>query len=192
MKHLVLIILAALSVAAYAQSEHLTFKGVPIDGTLAEYTEKMQEKGFHYLYSEKGLTILQGDFAGYKNCQIGVSTLDNMDLVSTIAVIFTTYDSWGNLYSNYANLKEMLSEKYGTPSIVVEEFQSSYPPRDDQSRMREVFMDRCKYFSVFETDLGAIELSINKAEDYMEGMVVLRYQDKINSTETRAAAMDDL
>ena len=41
MKHLVLIILAALSVAAYAQSEHLTFKGVPIDGTLAEYTEKM-------------------------------------------------------------------------------------------------------------------------------------------------------
>lgn len=192
MKHLVLIILAALSVAAYAQSEHLTFKGVPIDGTLAEYTEKMQEKGFQYLYSENGLTILQGDFAGYKNCQIGVSTLDNMDLVSTIAVIFTTYDSWGNLYGNYANLKEMLSEKYGTPSIVVEEFQSSYPPRDDQSRMREVFMDRCKYFSVFETDLGAIELSINKAEDYMEGMVVLRYQDKINSTETRAAAMDDL
>ena len=192
MKHLVLIILAALSVAAYAQSEHLTFKGVPIDGTLAEYTKKMQEKGFRYLYSENGLTILQGDFAGYKNCQIGVSTLDNMDLVSTIAVIFTTYDSWGNLYSNYANLKEMLSEKYGTPSIVVEEFQSSYPPRDDQSRMREVFMDRCKYFSVFETDLGAIELSINKAEDYMEGMVVLRYQDKINSTETRAAAIDDL
>lgn len=192
MKHLVLIILAALSVATYAQSEHLTFKGVPIDGTLAEYTKKMQEKGFRYLYSENGLTILQGDFAGYKNCQIGVSTLDNMDLVSTIAVIFTTYDSWGNLYGNYANLKEMLSEKYGKPSMVVEEFQSSYPPRDDQSRMLEVSMDRCKYFSVFEIDLGAIELSINKAEDYMEGMVVLRYQDKINSTETRAAAMDDL
>ncbi len=190
MKHLVLIILAALSVAAYAQSEHLTFKGVPIDGTLAEYTEKMQEKGFHYLYSENGLTILQGDFAGYKNCQIAVSTLDNMDLVSTIAVIFTTHDTWGNLYGNYANLKEMLSEKYGRPSMVVEKFQSSYVD-DDSRKMYEVGMDRCKYYSIFKTKLGTIELSINKA-DFRVGMVVLRYQDKINSTETRAAAMDDL
>ena len=190
MKHLVLIILAALSVAAYAQSEHLTFKGVPIDGTLAEYTEKMQEKGFHYLYSENGLTILQGDFAGYKNCQIGVSTLDNMDLVSTIAVIFTTHDTWGNLYGNYANLKEMLSEKYGRPSMVVEEFQSSYVD-DDSRKMYEVGMDRCKYYSIFKTKLGTIELSINKA-DFGEGMVVLRYQDQVNSIETRAAAMDDL
>lgn len=42
MKQFVFILLAAFSVAAYAQGEHLTFKGVPIDGTLAEYTEKMQ------------------------------------------------------------------------------------------------------------------------------------------------------
>ena len=190
MKHLVLIILAALSVAAYAQSEHLTFKGVPIDGTLAEYTEKMQEKGFQYLYSENGLTILRGDFAGYKNCRIRVSTLGNMDLVSTIAVIFTTYDSWGNLYGNYANLKEMLSEKYGKPSMVVEKFQSSYVD-DDNDRMHEVRMDRCKYYSIFKISLGTIELSINKA-GFSGGFVMLRYQDKVNSTETRAAAMDDL
>lgn len=190
MKHLVLIILAALSVASYAQSEHLTFKGVPIDGTLAEYTEKMQEKGFQYLYSENGLTILRGDFAGYKNCRIRVSTLGNMDLVSTIAVIFTTYDSWGNLYGNYANLKEMLSEKYGKPSMVVEKFQSSYVD-DDNDRMHEVRMDRCKYYSIFKISLGTIELSINKA-GFSGGFVMLRYQDKVNSTETRAAAMDDL
>lgn len=52
-------------------------------------------------------------------------------------------------------------------------------------------MDRCKYYSIFKTKLGTIELSINKA-DFGEGMVVLRYQDQVNSTETRAAAMDDL
>lgn len=192
MKHLVLIILAALSVASYAQSEHLTFKGVPIDGTLAEYTEKMQEKGFEYLYSDNGITILQGDFAGYKNCQIGVSTLDNMDLVSTIAVIFQSYESWSLLHNNYTNLKEMLSQKYGKPAIVVEEFQSSYPPRDDRAKMHEVVMDRCKYYSIFEIDLGFIELSINKSNNYSEGVVVLKYRDRANSLETTAAAMDDL
>ena len=42
-----------------------------------------------------------------------------------------------------------------------------------------------------KTKLGTIELSINKA-DFGEGMVVLRYQDQVNSIETRAAAMDDL
>ncbi len=192
MKHLVLIILAALSVAAYAQSEHLTFKGVPIDGTLAEYTEKMQEKGFEYLYSDNGVTILQGDFAGYKNCQIGVSTLDNMDLVSTIAVIFQSYESWSLLHNNYTNLKEMLSQKYGKPTIVVEEFQSSYPIRNDRERMLQVILDKCKYYSIFEIDLGFIELSINKSNNYGEGLVILKYQDKVNSIETRAAAMDDL
>lgn len=192
MKHLALIILAAFSIAAYAQSEHLTFKGVPIDGTLAEYTEKMQEKGFEYLYSDNGITILQGDFAGYKNCQIGVSTLDNIDLVSTIAVIFQSYESWSLLHNNYTNLKEMLSQKYGKPAIVVEEFQSSYSPRDDRAKMHEVVMDRCKYYSIFEIDLGFIELSINKSNNYSEGVVVLKYLDRANSLETTAAAMDDL
>jgi uncharacterized protein YodC (DUF2158 family) len=84
----------------------------------------------------------------------------------------------------------MLSEKYGRPLMVVEEFQSSYVD-DDSRKMYEVGMDRCKYYSIFKTKLGTIELSINKA-DFGEGMVVLRYQDQVNSTETRAAAMDDL
>ena len=84
----------------------------------------------------------------------------------------------------------MLSEKYGKPSSVVEKFQSSYVD-DDNDRMHEVRMDRCKYYSIFKTTLGTIELSINKA-DYSGGVVVLRYQDKVNSIETRAAAMDDL
>ena len=63
---------------------------------------------------------------------------------------------------------EMLSEKYGRPSMVVEEFQSSYVD-DDSRKMYEVGMDRCKYYSIFKTKLGTIELSINKA-DFGEGM----------------------
>ena len=69
-------------------SEHLTFKGVPIDGTLNEYVSKLKRSGFTHIGIENGIAMLKGDFAAYKNCIIGVSTLKQKDLVSKIAVIF--------------------------------------------------------------------------------------------------------
>jgi len=73
----------------YAQaSEHLSFKGVPIDGTLNEYVSKMKQSGFTHLGTENGVAILKGDFAGYKDCHIGVSTLKQKDLVYKIGVLF--------------------------------------------------------------------------------------------------------
>lgn len=101
----------------YAQSsEHLSFKGVPIDGTLNEYVAKMKQSGFTMLGTEDGVAMLKGDFASYKGCIIGVSTLNGKDLVSKITVIFPSYESWSLLASNYFNLKEMLTEKYGQPA----------------------------------------------------------------------------
>lgn len=32
----------------YAQEEHLTFKGIPIDGTIKEFVSKLREKGFEF------------------------------------------------------------------------------------------------------------------------------------------------
>ena len=62
----------------------MSFKGVPIDGTLNEYVAKMKQSGFQYLGSEDGTAMLKGDFAGYKNCHVGVTTLNKMDLVHKI------------------------------------------------------------------------------------------------------------
>ena len=51
-------------ICSKAIQEHLTFKGVPIDGTLSEYVAKMKSAGFKYLGEQDGTAILQGDFAG--------------------------------------------------------------------------------------------------------------------------------
>src|SRR5205823_193361 len=67
-------------------SGHLTFKGVSIDGTLNEFVYKMKQKGFTQIETKNGTTFLKGDFASYKNCIVGVSTLKKKDLVSKIAV----------------------------------------------------------------------------------------------------------
>ena len=56
-------------------SEHLSFKGVPIDGTLNVYVSKMEKGGFTLIGTEDGVAMLKGDFAAYKGCIIEVATL---------------------------------------------------------------------------------------------------------------------
>ena len=61
-------------------SDHMTFKQVPINGTLSDYVDKMQNSGFTLFGTENNIAILKGDFAGYKSCFIGVSTLEKKRL----------------------------------------------------------------------------------------------------------------
>ena len=160
-------------------SKHLTFKGVPIDGTLNEYVSKMKKGGLSHISTENGTAIFKGDFASYKNCHIGVSTLKQKDLVNKVAVIFPDCDTWSYLSSNYFNLKELLTEKYGKPSDCVEKFQS-YTPESDGSKMTQVKLDACKYYTTYETEKGTVQLSIGHA-DIKSCFVQLAYFDKVNS-----------
>ena len=185
------LLLSSVSLIAQTVSEHLTFKGVPIDGTLNEYVKKMENAGFSYLGQEDGTAMLQGDFAGYKNCIIGVSTLKAVNVVSTIGVIFPFCEDWSSLESNYEGLKSMLTKKYGEPAEVKEEFQGRVQPRTNNDKIYELSMDRCTWFTTFETPKGTIQLSLQKGE-YMKYFVLLKYFDKINTDKVTSSAMDDL
>lgn len=195
MKKLILTaIIAFITMFSFAQtqsSNHLSFKGVPIDGTLSEYVSKMKQKGFTHIGTEDGMALLTGDFAAYKQCMIGVVTLKQKDLVSKIAVVFPSCDTWSLLSSNYFSLKEMLTEKYGEPSECVERFDTYSEPQDDGDKMDQVKSDRCKYYTIFETDNGEIQLSIDH-DGVISCHVRLSYFDKINGEIIRKEAMDDL
>lgn len=193
MKQLLSIVLLCVvgAYSVFAQSEHLSFKGVPIDGTLNAFTKAMTTKGFETITAEDGTILLYGDFAGYKGCLLTVSTLDNADIVNRIIVCFPSRETWEPLYDNYTTIKDMLSIKYGQPEDVVEEFESPYYISDNNDRMHEVIMDRYKYISTFVTDKGDIELSISHLP-YIGCCVTLVYYDKINSKLIRAHAIDDL
>jgi len=171
-------------------SAHLTFKGVPIDGTLREYTVKMEKNGFTQMGTEDGVSILKGDFASYKNCVIGVATLKQKDLVNRITVIFPEQDTWSGLSSNYFSLQEMLTEKYGDPSDKVERF-DGYEPRDDNSKINNIKMDRCKYYTTYETERGTIQLSVEH-DGIIKCYVQLSYYDRINGEIIRKNALGDL
>ncbi len=193
MKYITTIILL-FTIASFAQgqtSDHLAFKGVPIDGTLTEYVTKMKQNGFTHLGTENGIATLNGDFAGYKDCNVGVSTLNQKDLVYKIAVLFHERETWSTLSGNYFDLKQMLTEKYGNPSDVVEKFDSGSEPRDDGVKMYNVMFDNCKYYTNFQTDKGNIELSIDH-DGVTSCFVKLVYFDKINSEIIKTKAKGDL
>jgi hypothetical protein len=191
MKFIILFIFWTTTLTFAQTSEHLLFKGVAIDGTLSEYVSKMEEADFTTIKINDGLAMLQGDFAAYKDCIIGVATLDQKDLVSKITVIFPESRNWSSLSSNYYNLKELLIEKYGEPSEIVENFDTYSEPKDDYSKMYEVGMDRCKYHTSLELENGTIQLSIEN-DGFSSAFVMLSYFDRINSDVIRQEAIDDL
>jgi hypothetical protein len=186
------ILFAVTTIFCVAQTpEHLSFKGVQIDGKLDDYVSKMKQNGFTHLGTEKGIAILNGDFAGYKNCNVDVTTFNQKDLVYKISVLFQEQDKWSELSSNYFELKQMLIEKYGNPSEEVEKFDSNSQPKDDNIKMYEVKFNRCKYYSIWRTEKGKIHLSIDSS-DPSSCNVKLLYIDKINGDKIKAKAKDDL
>jgi hypothetical protein len=184
-------IVFSLSLSAQAaESQHLLFKGVPIDGTLNEYVAKMKLNGFVVVATEPGATMLQGDFASYKKCLIGVVTMQQKDLVSKIRVMFPEQKDWATLYGNYSNVKEMLTQKYGAPAEVVEEFRGHPGLKDDGFKFIYLRNGECNYTTVFKTPSGEISLYLDHAESVR--FVGLSYSDKINGEIIKAKAIDDL
>ena len=187
-RFLTTIISLIFATAVFAQETHLKFKGVPIDGSLTEFVNKMKTAGFTHRGTEDGIAILEGDFAGYKNCNVAVYTVKPLNIVSMIGVIFENRHNWSDLESDYNLLKELLTEKYGVPTKVIEEFERTYI--NDNDKIHELSMERGTWASVFETESGDIELMI--LSEGLRSSVVLRYRDKVNTGKVRQQALEDL
>ena len=176
-------------VAQTADNQHLMFKGVPIDGTLSEYVEKMKLNGFTLLGSENNGALFNGEFANYQNCKIGVGTSNKKDLVSTVFVMFPEREEWNDLYGDYNRLKQMLSEKYGIPNESKEKWENDYEP-SLAFRMSAIKRGECNFITTFVTPNGKIQLRIEHQDATC--FVFLGYFDKINGEIMKAKAIDDL
>lgn len=189
MKQLFLTIMLTLLVGVCpAQTEHMKFKGIPMEGTLQSFTNKLKAKGYEPVTIKDGISLLLGEFGGYKNCTI-CAIADKSGMICKVSVFFPDMDKWGDLEGCYLNYKSMLSEKYGEPTTCVEEFQDEYAD-DDFRKLHAVKMDRCKYYSVFSGNNGEIQLEITHQD--FNCNVMISYFDKANQDKLRQQIMDDL
>ena len=187
-KILTVLVFVVFALACNAQTQHMKFKGIPMEGTLRSFVEKLKAKGYTYLGTEDGMATLNGEFAGAKGCTVVVESFPDRDQVSQVIVMFPEEKTWNGVYGLYSFYKDRLTEKYGAPDAV-ERFADG-EPSDDFSKFYKLTSDECHYMSTFMTDNGKIMLTMFGSG--MEACVAISYVDEANAEETRSRVMEDL
>lgn len=87
-------------------STPLTFKGIPITGSLSSFGNELVKAGFKK--SLEGPYV--GDFAGYSGCKV---TPVGSNPVQEVRVDFPVISDWDALEKAYDSLQASLTQKYG-------------------------------------------------------------------------------
>ena len=64
-KIITMIALVLCTLAMSAQTNHMKFKGIPMEGTLQSFTNKLKMKGYTPMGIRDGVSVLKGEFAGH-------------------------------------------------------------------------------------------------------------------------------
>ena len=157
--------------------EHLSFKGIPIQGSMVEFCQNLKAKGLKQIGYEEKVALFTGDFTG-RDATIAVTASDDGKNVYGVVVIFGSSEEWNTLVDTYDYYKDLYTRKYKTPTMAKEK----NPAHDDSNiaLMAEVHQGTVEYYSVWEVTGGIIQLSIEKSSGVYEGMVIIRYQDSQN------------
>lgn len=173
------ILLCVISISVSAQ-EHLTFKGIPIDGNLNSFVEKLKAKGFSQIVVNSDGAMMEGEFGG-NICKTGIYVTRTSKKVHTVIVQVAESNSWFTLESTYNEYKSSLATKYGK-GVSIEMFSSPYEEGDGYE-MSALRLSKCHYSTRFKTSKGEIFLYIS---DTNGGSVLLSYSDKANEALSEA------
>lgn len=187
-KFLITLTMLSAVISIMAQ-EHLSFKGIPIEGSMTAFCQKLKAKGFTSIGRDNNLTLFTGDFTG-RNATVGVTATDDGKDVFAVVVLFDPSGEWNTLVNTYDYYKDLYTRKYGKPSISKEK----NPALSDSNTalMAEVHQGTVVYGSAWEVTGGDIQLSIEKSSGVYEGMVMIRYRDSQNVETKIQNDLDDI
>ena len=186
------LIFSFMFVMAQTPNSHLTFKGIPITGTVESFAQKLGAKGLKKTYSSKSSIGFEGEFAGYPKSLICVFKNPNRNIVHKVVVFFPNESSWARLEEQYDKLKGMLTNKYGEPASHSETFKEGALTFNDAAKMSSLKEGNCDYWTGWKVDNGLIEMYISPIIDTGTGIIILTYFDKINCALAKKAQEDDL
>ena len=187
-----LFVFSCIGAMAQNANEHLKFMGIPINGTLESFTQKLATKKIKSIQAAEGVGLLNGTFAGKMNCNIFVATVPNRNIVSKVVVCLPPRETWAWLESDYNEFKQMLTSKYGEPLQHSETFKAGSYTSSDALKMSSLRGGKCEYYVGWKLNEGVILLEIISIESPSSCLVRLSYYDAINSKLEETSKQDDL
>ena len=182
MKRIALLLMfAAMGVFATAQTDHLTFMGIPLDGTISQFQAKLVKKGI--MYDEEAskffsvpCRIFHGLSAGEES-NIYVYYNEKSKIVYRAKAVIEL-NGLKRAEKKYSDFKKMLGDKY---YLVGEDEDSQFV--HDCIFVKESFF---KY-------VGSVGLYISKNDiGYEEYSLHVDYVDAVNSEKDEDIRKDDL
>lgn len=175
----------------FTQENHLTFKGIPIDGSVESFAAKLKQDGYTEEYiSDNGTIVLKGQFAN-EDCGIFLLPTPQTKTIWKVAVIFDKkYTSWSSIKTDFNEFKDLFVKKYGKLTHDYHFFSSPYYEGDGYE-MSALELDKCRYWASFTMPEGYISIKL-----ISPGQIALGYEDKVNSAletkESEKRALDDI
>ena len=189
MKKILIALTALFAAINIMAQEHLTFKGIPLEGSMTEFCQKLKAKGFTSIGHKNNMTFFTGDFTG-REATVGVTATDDGKNVFAVLVFFDSSGEWNTLVNTYNYYKDLYIRKYGEPANSKEE-NPAYT-NSNTALMREVYQGTVEYYSQWDVKGGDIQLSIEKSSGLYEGMVMIRYRDSQNVENKIKNDLDDI
>lgn len=161
------------SFTAPAQSGHMKFKNIELDGSLTDFVAKLEKQGFTVLTKIEEGAALKGTFAG-KDVTVLIPCKAG-ETIWRIGVDFEKENVWSDLKYSYNHYKELLTTKYGKGESF-EFFRTPYYDGDGYE-ISAVRNEKCVYSTFFKTPEGVITLEIDKS-----CCIRISYEDEQNSS----------
>lgn len=155
---------------------HMEFKGVPIDGTLSSFIQKLQSKGFKKLQDDidDDIKIMEGNFAGEQST-LYILASPKSKTVWKVLVQYPKENSWSSLKYKYKDIKNLYIKKYGEPKDHFEFFSKPYYEGDGYE-LQALKNDKCTYATYFKLKEGYISVAISSP-----GCIEISYEDSLNN-----------
>jgi hypothetical protein len=128
------------------------FMGISVSGPVASFNAQLRAKGFTMdaLQSEGDLYVFNGTIST-KDVEVVVITTPTSKLVKKIVVFYPKQESWYSLKSEFNDVFEVISKKYGQPDDNYAFFKSPYEEGDGYE-MTAVGTENCFYLSAWKAN----------------------------------------
>lgn len=182
---LIVLLIGSISFANAQNSDHFTFKGIPINGSVSNFGNQLVADGF----TKIATNTYRGKFL--RNDSVVTLVGDDNNMVWRVAAIMANTDTWNTLEASFNNYVNLYSEKYGTPANLSKKF-TTYTGDHSGLKMDALDDGECQYYAIWNLPQGSIEVRIVKGNKYDTGCIRVVYTDNVNKEKVHQSDLDEI